>query len=97
MNCEKMFEIIPLIVNGSLGKEEERQALKHLMECESCRRELAFWTKVADSQPGFKKEFAADDREKIYKDLTRKDPTAWGLTRQAVKVYFKVIESILNI
>lgn len=97
MNCEKMFEIMPRLINGSLGRADEKEALEHLMECEMCRRELAFWTKVADAQEPFENEFDNSERIRIYEELSRKDPTALDITKQAVKVYFKVIESILNI
>jgi hypothetical protein len=97
MNCGKMTDMMPMLLNGSLGKAEEKAALEHLMECESCRRELAFWTQVADAQAPFEKEFPAADRERILDDLTRKNPTVLGVTKQAVKVYFKVIEQILNV
>ncbi len=97
MKCDKMFEIIPQLINGTLPKDEEGQALEHLTQCESCRRELAFWTKIADAQTVYKKEFTHLQREKIFSVLTEKGQTAVDITKQAVKVYFKVIESILNI
>ena len=96
MNCDTMFEIIPQILNGTLPKEEEAQALGHLMHCESCRRELAFWTKVSDAQAVYEKEFSHAERDSIFAALTKKEQTAVDITKQAVKVYFKVIESILN-
>ena len=97
MNCEKMFDIMPMLINGSLDRAEEKAALEHLMECDECRRELAFWTRVADAHKSFEGEFTASDKDKIYQALTRRPSTAWDVTKQAVKVYFKVIESILNI
>jgi anti-sigma factor RsiW len=96
MKCDKMFEIIPQLLNGALPKEEEAQALGHLMQCESCRRELAFWTKVSDAQAVCEKEFSNTKRESIFAALTEREQTAVDITKQAVKVYFKVIESILN-
>lgn len=97
MNCEKMFEKMPLIINLSLNKKEESEALNHLMKCDVCRRELAFWTKIADTQSAYEKELSIPKKARIFKSLTQKPQTALGATKKAVKVYFKVIESILNI
>ena len=97
MNCDRMFEIIPQLLNATLSKDEEAQALGHLMQCDSCRRELAFWTKVSDAQTVYEREFSHAERESIFAALTEREQTAVDITKQAVKVYFKVIESILNI
>ena len=97
MNCEKMFEIMPELLNKTLGKDEEKAALLHLMECEECRQELAFWTKVADAQKDYAQEFKNEQKQAILENLMQEEMTAISLTTQAVKVYFKVIESILNI
>ena len=95
MNCENIFEKIPQLINSSLGKVEESEVLTHLMSCENCRQELAFWIKVSDLQPNVEIEFDKESKDKIFNSLLSQETTAWDITKQAVKVYFKVIESIL--
>ena len=97
MNCEKMIDIMPELFNKTLGKDEERAALLHLMECEECRQDLAFWTKVADAQKDYAHEFKNAQKQAVFENLKQKEISAIGLTKQAFKIYFKVIESILNI
>ena len=41
MNCEQAVELLPWLLNGSLGQEERRQVREHLAGCEACRQALA--------------------------------------------------------
>ena len=41
MNCEHAVELLPWLLNGTLGQDERRQVREHLMGCEACRQALA--------------------------------------------------------
>ena len=93
MTCSDFCEIVPLLINQSLEQEMEKEALQHLMGCESCRQELAFWTQIATAQakerlPGFTK-------ERILKAVRDDQLSALRLTGKAVGLYFKIIKSII--
>lgn len=97
MNCEKMNEYIPQLLGQSLGQEEEKDVLNHLMKCENCRYELAFWTKIADYVPKYEQEFSRDAKESLLDELTGRKNTAFELVKESFKIYFKVIKIITNI
>lgn len=40
MNCDLTIEILPWLLNGTLGEDERREALDHLKSCEACRQAL---------------------------------------------------------
>ncbi len=97
MNCEKMNEYIPQLLAQSLDREEEKDVLNHLMNCENCRQELAFWTKIADSASKYEHEFSKDAKEAILDEITGRKTTAFELVKESFKIYFKVIKIITNI
>ena len=41
MNCEHAVELLPWLLNGTLGQDERRQVREHLAGCEACRQALA--------------------------------------------------------
>lgn len=95
MKCETMYEMIPLLINVSLSSFDEKQVLEHLMECENCRQELAFWIKISSYEKKHTSELTQDKKREIYIKLLGKENTAIDLTKQALKVYFKLIKSII--
>lgn len=50
MNCETVSELLPELLSGSLGREQELELLSHLASCPDCRSELAFWAQVAEAE-----------------------------------------------
>lgn len=40
MDCKRIVEILPWLLNGTLSAEEQQQARTHLAQCAECRREL---------------------------------------------------------
>lgn len=40
MNCDLTIEVLPWLLNGTLGEDERREALDHLKGCEACRQAL---------------------------------------------------------
>jgi len=44
--CEKIRELIPWYITGSLSKEEQRQVAEHLTRCDACRDELVLTTRL---------------------------------------------------
>lgn len=46
MSCEFASERLPELLAGALDRETELAVLSHLAQCESCRKELAFWAQV---------------------------------------------------
>lgn len=95
MTCYKMYENIPLLINKTLSRQLEKDTLEHLMECESCRQELAFWIQVSAEQKSYEVELSKSIKNKIYSNIEIKENTMIEATKQAVKIYFKVIKSIL--
>jgi predicted anti-sigma-YlaC factor YlaD len=96
MKCEIIEEKIPMLVAGTLNREDERDVLNHLMECEQCRQELAFWIQVAKASKSYENEFAEVDRKSIFKKLMGEKTSVYKVIISSVKVYFKVIDSITN-
>ena len=39
MECEKALELISLYIDGELNKEEQEEIIKHMEQCESCKKE----------------------------------------------------------
>ena len=48
MDCMEVSELLPQLLAGTLGRERDAAVLAHLAGCEACRKELAFWAKLAD-------------------------------------------------
>ena len=44
--CDKIRELIPWYITGSLSKEEERQVAEHLTHCDACRDDLVITTRL---------------------------------------------------
>jgi anti-sigma factor RsiW len=41
MNCDQPIELLPWLLNGTLGEDERREVREHLATCETCRHALA--------------------------------------------------------
>ena len=41
MDCERVAELLPWLMNGTLESSEQRLVREHLMRCQGCQRELA--------------------------------------------------------
>jgi anti-sigma factor RsiW len=41
MNCDQAIELLPWLLNGTLGEDERREVRGHLTTCASCRQALA--------------------------------------------------------
>lgn len=94
MTCERFSEIVPLLINGSMRGDEEKQALEHLMVCAECREELAFWTEIAATQ-----KVAPMDRA-VKKRMGQRiihQEDAWDVTKKAVGLYFTVVKGVFNL
>jgi len=44
--CDRIRELIPWYIAGSLSKEEEREVAEHLTRCEACRDDLVLTTRL---------------------------------------------------
>ncbi len=44
--CDPIRDLLPWYVNGTLRSNEARQVTAHLLECDSCRGELAEWMQL---------------------------------------------------
>ncbi len=97
MKCEKMTEYIPQLINGTINHTAEKEVLNHLMECEECRAELAFWTQIADAAPNYEKEFSSETKKSIYTKLAGIKLSAYELVKDSFKIYFKVIKIMTNL
>jgi anti-sigma factor RsiW len=40
MNCDQAIELLPWLLNGTLGEDERREVREHLSSCASCRQAL---------------------------------------------------------
>lgn len=40
MDCERVTELLPWLLNGALGAAEQQSAREHLAQCDKCRHEL---------------------------------------------------------
>lgn len=94
MTCEYFVEIAPLILNGSLSKDEEKEALEHIMHCADCREELAFWSQIAGAQG---KEKMDHKKKRAIGQRVVHQEDAWDVTKKAVGLYFKVVKGVFTI
>jgi|GEM_PF-5640502 len=90
MKCEELFTVIPRLLAGDIDKETEKKAYEHLMACEECRRELAFWSSLANEIPPGK--MPESRKRHVRQALFPKESGALDLTISAVKVMFKMIK-----
>lgn len=54
MNCERIAELLPDYLQGSLAREQSSQVKQHCEGCASCAQDIVMWKKLAllpDEQP----------------------------------------------
>lgn len=80
MQCKQVGEVLPWLLNRTLGDDERRQIEKHLEDCPACRHELAetsfagevFQQHLSTEQLvayGFGETLAGDDQSLVLKHL----------------------------
>ena len=69
MNCEMVSERLPELLSGALDRQAEAETLAHLAACESCRRDLAFWAKIAEAAKAEAAEMPSEAFEQARENL----------------------------
>jgi predicted anti-sigma-YlaC factor YlaD len=93
MKCHEIEELLPEFINGTVDKSSEKEVFEHLLICESCRKELAFWIEIADCNKAQKIELTIN---KITKEkLIKEETSTFDLAKKAVQIYFKVLDQII--
>ena len=103
MNCDEVYELLPVYVGGGLGSGERGQIAAHLAVCGECRREAALlvWLRLAQRELApilpedvKKSAFRLIDEKKRSESLAALETLnqAIGVTRSALKLTYELVK-----
>ena len=104
MNCDEVYELLPVYVGGGLGREERGRIAAHLAVCGECRHEAALSIRLGLAQHKLNPPLPDKVRESAFRLIEEEKRSgqepcalhtlrqAMGVTRSALKLTYELVK-----